>query len=72
MAQLRKSSTLKSTAVVAAALALGWLAIEIAFKPWLDKARTAMAKSDPMTDPDDCEKPDTAPVDSDASSNEAP
>lgn len=50
---MAKHNSLKSTAVVFGALAFGWLAIELAFKPWLDKARSAMDKSDPSRDPDD-------------------
>ncbi|MCD9558849.1 hypothetical protein HAX54_016477 [Datura stramonium] len=42
-----------TAAVVFGALAFGWLAIELAFKPWLEKARAAMDKSDPSRDPDD-------------------
>ncbi|XP_057965467.1 uncharacterized protein LOC131156032 [Malania oleifera] len=53
MAQSARASSLKSAAVVFGALAFGWLAIELAFKPFLDKARTAMDKSDPNRDPDD-------------------
>ncbi|KAF7120337.1 hypothetical protein RHSIM_Rhsim13G0023900 [Rhododendron simsii] len=53
MARSAKGGALKSTAVVAGALAFGWLAIELAFKPWLEKARAAMNKSDPTQDPDD-------------------
>ncbi|KAK9179527.1 hypothetical protein WN943_028729 [Citrus x changshan-huyou] len=34
-------------------LAFGWLAIELAFKSFLNKARAAMDKSDPARDPDD-------------------
>ncbi|XP_071717434.1 outer envelope membrane protein 7-like [Rutidosis leptorrhynchoides] len=44
---------LKSVVVVIGALAFGWAAIELAFKPWLDKARASMDKSDPAVDPDD-------------------
>lgn len=44
---------LKSVIVVIGALAFGWAAIELAFKPWLDKARASMDKSDPTIDPDD-------------------
>lgn len=44
---------LKQAAVVFGALAFGWLAIEMAFKPLLDKARAAMDRSDPDRDPDD-------------------
>nr|XP_011458616.1 PREDICTED: 6.7 kDa chloroplast outer envelope membrane protein [Fragaria vesca subsp. vesca] len=49
----KKGSAAKQAAVVFGALAVGWLAIELAFKPWLDKARSAMNKSDPARDPDD-------------------
>ncbi|KAJ6963025.1 outer envelope membrane protein 7 [Populus alba x Populus x berolinensis] len=38
--------------VVFGALAFGWLVIEMAFKPFLDKARSAMDKSNPARDPD--------------------
>ncbi|KAF2314890.1 hypothetical protein GH714_037082 [Hevea brasiliensis] len=44
---------MKQAIVVFGALAFGWLAIEMAFKPFLDKARAAMDKSDPDRDPDD-------------------
>lgn len=44
---------LKSVVVVFGALAFGWAAIELAFKPWLGKARASMDKSDPTRDPDD-------------------
>jgi len=47
----------KQAVVVFGALAVGWLAIEMAFKPWLEKARAAMDKSDPARDPD-CEDDD--------------
>ncbi|GKF24258.1 outer envelope membrane protein 7-like protein, partial [Tanacetum coccineum] len=43
--------------IVIGALAFGWAAIELAFKPWLDKARAAMDKSDPSRDPDDVDVP---------------
>ncbi|KAI3985379.1 hypothetical protein MKX01_033693 [Papaver californicum] len=45
-------NSLKSALIVFGALAFGWLTIEIAFKPYLDKAREAMDKSDPSHDPD--------------------
>ncbi|KAL7584657.1 outer envelope membrane protein 7 [Lactuca sativa] len=48
-----ESKPLKSVVVVLGALAFGWAAIELAFKPWLDKARASMDKSDPTRDPDD-------------------
>ncbi|XP_065864364.1 outer envelope membrane protein 7-like [Euphorbia lathyris] len=47
------SKPIKQAMVVLGALAFGWVAIEMAFKPFLDKARSAMDKSDPARDPDD-------------------
>ncbi|XP_022967520.1 outer envelope membrane protein 7-like [Cucurbita maxima] len=49
----KKPSGSKQAFFILGALALGWLAIEIAFKPFLDKARSAMDNSDPTRDPDD-------------------
>ncbi|MCL7042630.1 hypothetical protein MKW94_022659 [Papaver nudicaule] len=49
-------NSLKSAIVVFGALAFGWFTMEIAFKPYLDKAREAMDKSDPSHDPDDQEE----------------
>lgn len=48
-----KASGTKQATVVVAALAFGWLAIEIAFKPFLEKLRSSIDKSDPTKDPDD-------------------
>ncbi|KGN47891.1 hypothetical protein Csa_003181 [Cucumis sativus] len=48
-----KSSETKQAFFVFGALAMGWLAIEMAFKPLLGKARSAMDKSDPARDPDE-------------------
>lgn len=48
-----KPSGTKQAFFVFGALAFGWLAIEMAFKPFLDKARSAMDNSDPARDPDD-------------------
>lgn len=44
---MAKASSAKSAAIVFGALAAGWLAIELALKPWLVKARSAMDDSDP-------------------------
>ncbi|CAI0433353.1 unnamed protein product [Linum tenue] len=51
-------AVIKQAAVVIVALASGWLAIEFAFKPFLDKSDAAISKSDPDYDPDDDEKID--------------
>lgn len=48
-----KSSRIKEAVLVSGAMALCWLAIEIALKPFLGKTRAAMDKSDPARDPDD-------------------
>ncbi|KDP21477.1 hypothetical protein JCGZ_21948 [Jatropha curcas] len=49
----------KQAMVVFGALAFGWLAIEMAFKPILDRVRSAMDKSDPERDPDDVDDEST-------------
>ncbi|KAM7469750.1 hypothetical protein LguiA_007933 [Lonicera macranthoides] len=54
----KTNSSLKTSAIVLGALAFGWLTIELAFKPWLDKARSAISKSDPTQDPDDIDTDD--------------
>lgn len=51
--EMGKPTATQQAMVVFGALAVGWLAIEMAFKPWLDKARAAMDKSDPARDPDE-------------------
>ncbi|KAK9291314.1 hypothetical protein L1049_019259 [Liquidambar formosana] len=53
MGRSAKVGPLKSAAVVFGALAFGWLAIELALKPFLDKARVAMDKFDPTHNPDE-------------------
>ncbi|XP_019057029.1 PREDICTED: outer envelope membrane protein 7-like, partial [Tarenaya hassleriana] len=45
----------KQVAVVVGALALGWLAIEIALKPLLHKFRSSADKSDPVAPAADTE-----------------
>ncbi|KAF9608566.1 hypothetical protein IFM89_009998 [Coptis chinensis] len=55
MGSSAKVNSFKSAVVVLGALAFGWLTIEIACKPFLEKARDAMDKSDPTRDPDDNE-----------------
>lgn len=63
-----------SAAVVFGALACGWLAVELAFKPFLEKARSNMNKSDPARDPDDVddESPKPSPDIAQASSSDSP
>ncbi|KAA8550884.1 hypothetical protein F0562_002568 [Nyssa sinensis] len=55
MGRSTKDNSLTSTIVVVGALASAWLAIELAFKPWLKKARTALSNSDTTHDPDDAD-----------------
>ncbi|CAJ1905809.1 unnamed protein product [Sphenostylis stenocarpa] len=47
----------KEAVVVAGALAFAWLAIELALKPFLTKARASVDNSDPARDPDDVSLP---------------
>ncbi|KAL6973937.1 hypothetical protein U1Q18_028121 [Sarracenia purpurea var. burkii] len=65
-----RASSLKSTTMVVRDLAFGWLAIELAVKPLLDKARAAMANTDSSRDPADGDAAVTkkkSPEDGDAS-----
>ncbi|KAL2320934.1 hypothetical protein Fmac_029903 [Flemingia macrophylla] len=56
----------KEAVVVAGALALVWVAIELALKPFLGKARDSIDKSDPARDPDDQDDDVPAAADDDA------
>lgn len=59
--------------VVAGALAFAWLAIELALKPFLTKARASIDKSDPARDPDDDALPKTTADDvPEASADDVP
>ena len=58
-----KSTATKQTVVVFGALASGWVASELAFKPFLDKFRAAIDKSDPTRDPDNVVPPADAGAD---------
>ncbi|KAL9374903.1 hypothetical protein Peur_031782 [Populus x canadensis] len=49
MTPIKKEAT---SMVAFRALTFGWQAIEMAFKPFLDKALSAMNKFDPARDPD--------------------
>jgi len=63
----------KEAAVVAGALAFAWLAIELALKPFLTKARASIDKSDPARDPDDDALPKTTADDvPEASADDVP
>ncbi|XP_010278204.1 PREDICTED: outer envelope membrane protein 7-like [Nelumbo nucifera] len=53
MKQSTKVNSMKSAIVVFGALAFGYLTMELAFKPFLDKAQEATDKADPTRDPDD-------------------
>ena len=68
------STPLKSAVVVIGALAFAWAAIELAFKPLLDKARGSINKSDPKADADDvtvAEKSVEEPPAADAAADDA-
>ncbi|KAI0519592.1 hypothetical protein KFK09_007043 [Dendrobium nobile] len=59
----REKGALKSALVVAGGLALAWVTMETAFKPWLDRLRSSIARSDPAADPDDADAAATATLD---------
>lgn len=44
---------MKQAATVFGALAFGWMTVELAFRPILEKFRAAIDKADPSVDPDD-------------------
>ncbi|KAJ8429600.1 hypothetical protein Cgig2_008830 [Carnegiea gigantea] len=48
-----REESLKQGAIVFAALAFGWLAIELALKPWLQKARANLGNSHPSDEQED-------------------
>ncbi|KAH7689406.1 hypothetical protein IHE45_03G096000 [Dioscorea alata] len=56
-----QGGALKTTLVVVGGLALGWLTLETAFKPFLDRLRAAITRSDPARDPDDDVSPTNVP-----------
>ncbi|KMZ71382.1 outer envelope membrane protein 7 [Zostera marina] len=56
MGEEKSKSGIKTATVVAGAIAFAWWTIEIACKPFLNRARDAIAKSEPDYDPDDEEK----------------
>ncbi|KAM7521578.1 hypothetical protein LguiA_011480 [Lonicera macranthoides] len=67
---------IKSAAVVLGALVCGWLTMEIALKPLLEKARVATVKTDPTTldSADDKNMDDQSkiyPADGESSSDES-
>lgn len=46
-------SSLKRALLVTGGLALAWLTVETAFKPFLDRLRASISRSDPARDPDE-------------------
>ncbi|ONK68703.1 uncharacterized protein A4U43_C05F15010 [Asparagus officinalis] len=48
----REGNALKTTLIVLGGLAVSWLTMETAFKPFLDRIRGSMDRSDPNHDPD--------------------
>ncbi|KAF3325554.1 hypothetical protein FCM35_KLT08634 [Carex littledalei] len=57
----REGNALKTALVVTGGLVLAWMTVETAFGSFLSRLRSAIARSDPHTDPDDdVDAPDTA------------
>ena len=49
----REGGALKTAVIVAGGLALAWVTVETAFRPFLDRLRGAVSrKTDPASDPD--------------------
>ncbi|TVU28237.1 hypothetical protein EJB05_19746, partial [Eragrostis curvula] len=49
----REGNALKTAVIVAGGLALAWVTVETAFRPFLDRLRAAVSRStDPARDPD--------------------
>ena len=54
----REGGALKTAVIVAGGLALAWVTVETAFRPFLDRLRGAVSrKTDPASDPDQEEAP---------------
>ncbi|CAN6453878.1 unnamed protein product [Victoria cruziana] len=51
-------NSFKAAGIVCAAIALGWTAVELAFKPFLDSGKKALDRANPDHDPDDDEDKD--------------
>ncbi|GJN22033.1 hypothetical protein PR202_gb09562 [Eleusine coracana subsp. coracana] len=59
----REGNALKTAVIVAGGLALAWVTVETAFRPFLDRLRAAVSRStDPSRDPDQEEDPAPAPA----------
>lgn len=59
----REGNALKTAVIVAGGLALAWVTVETAFRPFLDRLRAAVSRStDPSRDPDQEEDSIPAPA----------
>ncbi|CAL5054690.1 unnamed protein product [Urochloa decumbens] len=59
--EAREGGALKTAVIVAGGLALAWVTMETAFKPFLDRLRGAVSRNtDPAPDPDQEEAPAAA------------
>ncbi|TKW41238.1 hypothetical protein SEVIR_1G301300v4 [Setaria viridis] len=57
----REGGALKTAVIVAGGIALAWVTVETAFKPFLDRLRGAVSRNtDPAGDPDQEEAPAAA------------
>ncbi|GJM86637.1 hypothetical protein PR202_ga02514 [Eleusine coracana subsp. coracana] len=59
----REGNALKTAVIVAGGLALAWVTVETAFRPFLERLRAAVSRStDPSRDPDQEGDPAPAPA----------
>ncbi|CAN6233712.1 unnamed protein product [Urochloa humidicola] len=66
-------SALKTAVIVAGGLALAWVTVETAFRPFLDRLRGAVSRStDPASDPDKEEAPAPAAAPAEVVEEKAP
>ncbi|CAL4885008.1 unnamed protein product [Urochloa decumbens] len=71
--EAREGGALKTAVIVAGGLALAWVAMETAFKPFLDRLRGAVSRNtDPAPDPDQVEAPAAAAEEEKAPAPEEP
>ena len=65
----REGGALKTAVIVAGGLALAWVTVETAFRPFLDRLRSAVARK---TDPDQEEAPASAAAEAEEEKAPAP
>lgn len=69
----QRESALKTAVIVAGGLALAWVTVETAFRPFMDRLRAAISRStDTARDPDQEEEPPAPAAAAEAEEEKAP